>query len=366
MSLFLHSRCDFKVATASVQWVVTSYLMSVAICVPASGWLGDRFGTKRMYLIAVASFTFASLLCAASTNLPELVAMRIVQGIGGGMMVPVGMAMLYRAYPPERRVHVARLITRVMVLAPAMAPIIGGSLVTWASWRWIFTINLPFGVLAIAFGTMFLVEHREPREGTFDILGAITGAVGLGLLLYSVGSGPTNGWSSPLVLSTGAVAVASLGIFIRQELRRPSPLLNLGLLSNRMFRRSCALYRLQFDRVLRLIGLYRALPPGRTGILGNPIRTLHVPRGGRSWSVLSDRRSALPKSRTPTTARCGFRWPGNCHCIPRPRWPRDEPVGDPDALLLSRDSLAFDHAPEPSFRIRGNLPGIVRARLGDL
>ncbi len=232
---------DFRVTTASVQWVVTSYLMSIAVFVPASGWLGDRFGTKKIYLIAVGAFTAASLLCAASSNFPELVAMRILQGMGGGMMVPVGMAMLYRAYPPSQRVQVARLITRVMVLAPAMAPLIGGSLVTWGSWRWIFTINLPFGLVAIAFGSAFLVEHREPREGTFDLLGALSGGVGLGLLLYAVGSGPTNGWGSSLVLVSGAVALFALGIFVRQELRRSHPLLNLGLLANRMFRRSCAL-----------------------------------------------------------------------------------------------------------------------------
>src|SRR5487761_2565567 len=185
---------DFHVPFSSVQWVVTAYLMSIAVCVPASGWLGDRFGAKRIYLMAVASFTIASALCAMSTNLPELVITRVLQGVGGGMMVPVGMSMLYRAYPPERRIGVARLITRVSVIAPATAPIIGGSLVTWGSWRWIFTINLPIGVAALIFSARFLSEHREPRKGSFDLPGAILGGAGLGLLLYSVGSGPTLGW----------------------------------------------------------------------------------------------------------------------------------------------------------------------------
>jgi EmrB/QacA subfamily drug resistance transporter len=232
---------DFRVAIPSVQWVVTVYLMSIAVCVPASGWLGDRFGTKRIYLIAVGSFTIASLLCAIASNLPELVAMRILQGAGGGMMVPVGMSMLYRAYPPDRRIGVARLITRVSVIAPATAPIIGGSLVTWESWRWIFTINIPVGAAALGFGWFFLVEHREPRRGGFDLPGAVLGGAGLGLLLFSVGSGPTLGWGSEEVDVTGVAAVATIAAFVLLELRREHPLLNLRLLSNRLFRQCCSI-----------------------------------------------------------------------------------------------------------------------------
>ncbi|MGH8997484.1 MAG: DHA2 family efflux MFS transporter permease subunit, partial [Acidimicrobiales bacterium] len=236
---------DFHVTIPSVQWVVTAYLMAIAVFVPASGWLGDRFGTKRVFMLAVGAFTVASLLCAISTSLGELVVMRILQGAGGGMMVPVGMSMLYRAYPPERRVQVARLITRVMVIAPATAPIIGGTLVTWASWRWIFTINIPVGVAALAFGTVFLAEHREPHSGRFDLVGALLGGAGLGLLLFSVGSGPTLGWGSPEVVATGAAAVVALAVFVRLELRRPQPVLNLHLLRDRMFRRSCSVIGFQ-------------------------------------------------------------------------------------------------------------------------
>jgi EmrB/QacA subfamily drug resistance transporter len=232
---------DFHVTTSSVQWIVTSYLMAIAVCVPTSGWLGDRFGTKRMFVSAVAIFTAASLLCAISTSLPELVAMRVLQGAGGGMMVPVGMAMLYRAYPPERRVHVARLVVQSSVLAPAVAPLIGGTLVTYASWRWIFTINLPFGILSVLFGVVFLHEHREQNPGGFDLRGTIAVVVGLALLLYSVGSGPTEGWTSPVVLVTAGIAVAAIVYFIRHAYRRADPVLNIRLLSDRMFRRCCTI-----------------------------------------------------------------------------------------------------------------------------
>lgn len=226
---------DFHVTTASVQWVVTAYLMSMAVCVPASGWLGDRLGTRRVYLAALSVFTVASALCATSVAFPELVAMRVLQGIGSGTMVPVGMTMLYRAYPADARVGVARLITRVMVVAPATAPMIGGALVTWASWRWIFLINVPIGVAIAAVG-LLLEEHREPDAGSFDAAGALLGGGGLGLLLYAVGSGPTNGWGSPIVAVTGALAVVSLAAFARVELRRPKPMLELRLLGDRLLR----------------------------------------------------------------------------------------------------------------------------------
>jgi EmrB/QacA subfamily drug resistance transporter len=234
---------EFGAPTSSVQWVIVGYLISLAVFIPASGWIGDRFGTKKTYLTALLLFTVASGLCAASDNLVELVLARVLQGAGGGMMVPVGMAMLYRAYPPAERVNVARLITRVMVLAPATAPIIGGILVTKLSWHWIFLVNLPVGACVWVFGLFFLTEHRQPSLGRFDLAGLLLGGPGLALLLYAVSEGPLVGWGSPRVWLTGLAGSAILAAFVRTELRREDPILRLRLLNEHaLFRRCCSLF----------------------------------------------------------------------------------------------------------------------------
>jgi EmrB/QacA subfamily drug resistance transporter len=227
---------DFHVTDASVQWVVTAYMMSLAVCVAASGWIGDRFGAKRVFLVSVAGFTVASALCAVSVSLPELILMRVLQGAGAGIMAPVGMALVFRAYAPDRRVHVTRLITRVQALAPATAPLIGGALVTWATWRWIFTINIPVGAVCVLLGIFVLLDHREPRRGGFDLSGAFLGIVGLGSLLFAVGAGPTAGWSSAEVTAAGGTGLVTLAFFAVTELRRPDPLLDVRILSDRLFR----------------------------------------------------------------------------------------------------------------------------------
>jgi EmrB/QacA subfamily drug resistance transporter len=227
---------DFRVTDASAQWLVTAYMMSLAVCVAASGWVGDRFGAKPVFLASTGAFTAASALCAISTSLPELILMRVLQGAAAGTMAPVGMALIFRAYAPDRRVQVMRLITRVQALAPASAPLIGGALVTWASWRWIFTINIPVGAVSVLLGSFVLLDHREPPRGSFDVTGAFLGIVGLGSLLFAVGAGPTAGWSSAEVITAGTASLLMLAAFGVTELRQPDPLLDVRILSDRLFR----------------------------------------------------------------------------------------------------------------------------------
>ena len=227
---------EFSVPPAQVDVVVTSFLVSLAVFIPASGWLGDRFGTKRVLLGAIAIFTVASALCGQAHSLTELAIFRILQGVGGGMLTPVGMAMLYRTFPPAERVRAARILIIPTACAPALGPVVGGLLVTKLSWRWVFYVNLPIGAAAVAFGLLFLHEHREPDPGRFDAPGFVLSAVGFASLMYAVSEGPAKGWGSTPIVVTGVTGLVLIPALVWWELRTAEPLLDLRLLRDRLFR----------------------------------------------------------------------------------------------------------------------------------
>jgi EmrB/QacA subfamily drug resistance transporter len=227
---------EFDVGTSSIEWVVVGYLLSLAAFIPASGWIGDRFGTKRTFLVALAVFTAASALCGMATSLSELVAFRVLQGAGGGMLTPVGTAMLFRAFPPEDRARASRILIIPTVTAPALGPIVGGLLVDKLSWHWIFIVNVPIGVAAFAFGAVFLREHREPRAGGFDVAGFVLSGGGLALVLYALGEGPSKGWTAVPVVGAAALGVLAVAALVVVELSKRYPMLHLRLLRDRLFR----------------------------------------------------------------------------------------------------------------------------------
>jgi EmrB/QacA subfamily drug resistance transporter len=227
---------DFKVSPDHIDSVVVGFLVSLAVFIPASGWLGDRFGMKRMLLTAIVIFTGASALCGISQSLTQLVIFRILQGVGGGMLTPIGMAMLFRTFPPAERVRASRILIVPTAFAPALGPVIGGALVTDVSWRWVFFVNLPIGVAAFIFGFLFLHEHREPDAGRFDVGGFLLAGAGLATLMYALSEGPTRGWTSPSIIGTGVAGIVLLVALVRYELRVPSPMIHFRLVGNRLFR----------------------------------------------------------------------------------------------------------------------------------
>lgn len=154
---------QFHVTTTSVDVIVIGYLVSLAVIIPASGWIGDRFGAKRTLLLAILIFTGASALCGTASSLTQLVIFRVLQGVGGGMLTPVGMSMLYRIFPPSDRVRLASILMTPTALAPAIGPVLGGLLVSDLSWRWVFYVNVPIGAVAYLFGLLFVKEQRELR-----------------------------------------------------------------------------------------------------------------------------------------------------------------------------------------------------------
>ena len=226
----------FGVPLTDVQWTVIAYLLTLAIVIPASGWIGDRIGTKRTFVFALALFTLASALCGLAQSLPELIAARALQGVGGGLLTSTGTSMLYRAYAPEQRARVARTLILPILIGPGSAPIIGGVLTQTLSWRWVFLINVPFGIVMCAFTYFFVAEHRPSPAGRLDVLGLVLSGLGLSALLYAISEGSVLGWGSPVIIGAGLAGVLLLWLFAREALRRPDPILQLRLLREPLLR----------------------------------------------------------------------------------------------------------------------------------
>ena len=226
----------FHSSNAGLEWVITAYLLSLAVWIPASGWLGDRFGTKRIFMLALFLFTIGSTLCGEAQSLHQLVFFRVIQGIGGGMLTPVGTAMLYRAFPPYERAKASAVLVVPVAIAPTIGPILGGLLVDGPGWRWIFRVNIPIGIIGLAFAWFFLRENTEDNPGRFDLPGFVLSGLGLPILLYGISQGPSKGWGSAEVLVAVIAGVLLLAALVVVETRTPEPLLALRLFRERLFR----------------------------------------------------------------------------------------------------------------------------------
>ncbi len=227
---------DFHAPLSTVEWTVTGYLLSLALFIPGAGFLSDRFGTKRVFLLAMAIFVIGSALCGQAQSIEQLVAFRFLQGVGGGMMTPVSTAILSREFPGEERAKASALISIPWILAPITGPVLGGYLVTYASWRWIFYINLPVGIIGFVLGLVVLREHKEPyAQGHFDLLGLFTGGAGVAMLLYALSQAASQPWTSRDVTVWGLAGIACLVVFCLIELRASPPILDLRLFKLRLF-----------------------------------------------------------------------------------------------------------------------------------
>ncbi len=227
---------EFGVASTNIEWVAVVYLLALAAVIPAAGWLGDRFGTKRMFVIALAVFVVASGLCGAAPSLPLLVVFRALQGVGAGLITPIGSAMLFRAFPLEERSTATVGVLSVAVVAPAIGPVLGGVLVDNTSWRWIFLVNLPIGAVGLLLALLWLREERLETRTRLDLRGLVLSATGVTLLIYTLSTGPENGWLSLSTLGTGLIGVTAIAALITVELRIDDPMLQLRLFTNRLFR----------------------------------------------------------------------------------------------------------------------------------
>ena len=220
---------DFGQPAEALSVGVSAYLLTLAVFIPLSGWVADRFGTRDVFVAAIAVFTGASMLCGRCDSLWPFVAARVLQGLGGAMMVPVGRLAVLRTTPRSELVGAIALLTWPALAAPVLGPPVGGLLTTYASWRWIFYLNVPLGLLAIGLALAVMPNLREARRRPFDLAGVVLSGTALALLMEGLelvsGGGP--GWAAPLVLAAGlAVGVAA----VRHARRAAHPLLDLSVL----------------------------------------------------------------------------------------------------------------------------------------
>ncbi len=251
-------RQDFGASLGDAQWIISVYVLSIGISTPLAGFLADRFGMKRVYLAGLALFVLGSLLCGLSPSLWILVAARALQGLGGGVTLPLGVALLLTAFPPKEQGLALGIFGVAALVAPALGPILGGWLVDQNAWRLIFSINPPIGTLGVVLGSRLLHEITRDKRPALDTWGLITEVIGFGAVLYAASIAAEQGWTSPQVLGGFALGSAGLILFAVVELyAAKEPLLDLRLFKNRIFLNASLL---GYMSVIALFGAEFLLP----------------------------------------------------------------------------------------------------------
>jgi DHA2 family multidrug resistance protein len=230
---------SFGVGLDKIEWVITAYMLAMAVALPTSGWLADKFGYKRLYFIGLFLFTLGSMLCGRSSDENMLIISRVIQGFGAGTIQPLGMAIISREFPPHQRGLALGFWGIAAAASVSFGPIIGGFLIDRFSWQLIFDVNIPVGILAMLFTIIIQSEYINKKTRKFDIIGFISVTIFLPLTLYTLsqGNAATNsaGWHAPYILAYGAIALIALTVFITAELTVKEPLLDLRLLLNHNF-----------------------------------------------------------------------------------------------------------------------------------
>lgn len=247
----------FDASLGSGQLIITAYVMALAVVIPLSGFLGERLGMKRLYMITLGFFVAGSALCGLAWDVNSLIFFRVLQGLGGGMLMPLGMALVFTMITPLERPQFVALLGIPSLLAPLLGPSLGGYIVEYLSWRMIFLINVPIGLLDILLAYKLLKETQRRSELKLDSHGFVFAAVAFPSLLFAMSRGAEGGWTSLPTLAFFAVGSASLALFIRRELRHHDPMLRIRLFGVQMFRRSLMI---QWLGIFSIFGLNIVVP----------------------------------------------------------------------------------------------------------
>ena len=259
----------FHVDPVHMNVALTAYLFAIAVFIPASGWMADRFGTRQVFRIAIAVFTVGSVLCGEAGSLGFLVAARIVQGAGGAMMLPVGRLVLLRAVPKDRLIAAMAWVTMPALVGPVIGPPVGGLIVTYLSWHWIFYINVPIGVLGFVLVSMFIRDVRDTSPGPFDLAGLVLSGLALAGFMAVLELAGRSLVPSAMVLALGGLALAAALAYARHAARQARPLLDFSLMRLPTFAVSVfagSLFRIGIGAVPFLLPMMLQVGFGRSAV----------------------------------------------------------------------------------------------------
>ena len=283
----------------SLKLALTSYLLALAVFIPASGWAADRFGARTVFRSAIVVFTLGSILCGLSSTLPQFVAARIVQGCGGAMMVPVGRLVMLRSVPRSELVRAMAYLTLPALFGPVIGPPLGGFITTYFQWRYIFWINVPFGIVGVVLASIFIENIKAKSSPPLDTLGFLYSGLGLSLTVFGMtiaGRGFVPGWVDLVMLLAG---LSSLALYVRHARTAAHPLLDLRLFGHRTFRASLVggfLFRLGIGAIPFLLPLML-----QVGFGMNPFQSGSLTFAAAAGAML------MKATAAPILKRIGFR-----------------------------------------------------------
>ncbi|HEU4537074.1 MAG TPA: DHA2 family efflux MFS transporter permease subunit [Polyangiaceae bacterium] len=286
-------RASFGTPLDQIGWVSTGYMMANVVVIPLTGWFQRRFGFRRYFAGSILLFTAASALCGLAWSLPALVAFRVLQGLGGGAIIPTAQTILFARYPKEQHGTAGALFGLGAVTGPLLGPTVGGYLIDWASWQWCFLVNVPLGALAALLALRFLEEPGfRPARAPIDTFGIALLAIGMASLQYVLEEGNRESWfESPVIAALAGVAAATLVAFVVHELETEHPVVDLRVFASRAYAAGTGinllmgvalfsgnfLFALYCGSVLR----YAALDIGRVFLVSGAAQVVMMPVIGR-------------------------------------------------------------------------------------